>query len=58
MKIKFLIDYAGRETAMKGCFAGEVYDFPDSQALELIRLKIAEEEHEEVAEKPRRKVSK
>lgn len=43
MKIKFLIDYIGRETAMKEFRAGDEVDFPVSHALELINLDIAEE---------------
>lgn len=43
MKIKFLIDYIGRETAMKEYPKDFEADIPDAQALELIRLGVAEE---------------
>ena len=41
MKIKFLTDYAGRETAMREHVRGAVVDTPTAQALELIRLGVA-----------------
>lgn len=48
MKIKLLIDYIGRETAMKQRFAGDELDMDHTPALELIAVGIAEavEEYE------------
>ena len=43
MKLKFLIDYVGRETAMAEYKAGDVDDIPQAQAMELVRLGVAEE---------------
>jgi hypothetical protein len=43
MKLKFLFDYLGRETAMKQYRKGDTDDFSTAQALELIRLEVAEE---------------
>jgi hypothetical protein len=43
MKIKFLMNYVGRETAMKQYYKGDVEELPDAQALEIIRLGGAEE---------------
>lgn len=43
MRIKFLSDYLGRETAMKEYKVGDVDDFGVAQALELIRLGVGEE---------------
>jgi len=43
MKIKFLVDCIGRETAMVEYKAGDIADFPTAQALELIRIGHAEE---------------
>lgn len=43
MKLMFLSDYLGRETAMKQYRNGDVADFSTAQALELIRLEVAEE---------------
>lgn len=43
MKIKFLVDCIGRETAMKQYGSGEIADFPTAQALELIKIGMAEE---------------
>jgi hypothetical protein len=43
MKIQFISDYIGRETAMKQYRKGDVDVFPVAQALELIRLGVADE---------------
>lgn len=43
MKIIFLTDYIGRETAMKQYEKDDVDELSPAQALELIRLGIAEE---------------
>jgi hypothetical protein len=43
MKLKFIQDYSGRETAMKEYKANEQADIPNAQALELIRLGVAKE---------------
>ncbi|MCR4308374.1 MAG: hypothetical protein NUV80_07535 [Candidatus Berkelbacteria bacterium] len=48
MKIKFLVDYIGRETAMKQYDKGDVDELSPAQALELIRLGVAEEVIERV----------
>jgi hypothetical protein len=41
MKLKFLKDYTGRETAMQSYKAGQQAEIPNAQALELIRLGVA-----------------
>ena len=41
MKIKFLHDYAGRETAMTRYFKGDILEIDHQPALELIQNKIA-----------------
>lgn len=59
MIIKFKEDHTGRETAMLPFKAGDVADFPNAQALELIyRLDVAKEAAEEPQPpvKPQRKV--
>ena len=38
MKIKFLCDYIGRETAMKQYHEGDVAEFDHQAAIEIIRL--------------------
>jgi len=43
MKIKFLVDHVGRETGMQSVSKGAVLELPVEQALELIRLGVAEE---------------
>jgi hypothetical protein len=43
MRIKFLVDYAGRETNMQQFYKGDTERFGVEQALELIRLGVAEE---------------
>lgn len=43
MRVKFLEDYIGRETAMQFVKADDILDIPIAQALELIRLKVAKE---------------
>lgn len=43
MILKFTRDYIGRETAMQQYKAGDSADFPNSQALELVRLGVARE---------------
>ena len=43
MKIKFLTNYIGRETAMKQYYKGDVEELPEAQALEIIRMGGAEE---------------
>lgn len=42
MKIKFLTDHIGRETAMKLYFKGDAGEFAFAQAQELIRLGVAD----------------
>jgi hypothetical protein len=42
MKIKFLIGYVGRETAMRTYIEGDEADISPAQALELIGLGVAE----------------
>ena len=48
MNIKFLKDYAGRETAMKEYKAGTTAEFPTAQALELVRMGVAKEPWAEI----------
>ena len=43
MKIKFLEDYIGRETAMKEYKKGDVLELDQQSAIELINFEIAEE---------------
>ena len=43
MKIKFLIDYIGRETAMKEYKKGDELELSQQPALEVINFEIAEE---------------
>lgn len=43
MKLYFKKDYCGRETAMKEYVTGQTDDFGVAQALELIKLGVAEE---------------
>lgn len=47
MKIRFLQDYQGRETAMAARYAGDVADMSVEAALALIHLGIAVEEQAE-----------
>lgn len=56
MKIIFLSDYKGRETAMQEYKAGSVLELDHQAALDLIRLGIAQEQHEEqpAPKKPRK----
>ena len=42
MKIKFLVEYIGRETAMRTYIEGDEADISPAQALELIGLGVAE----------------
>jgi hypothetical protein len=46
MKLYFKKDYRGRETAMREYIAGQTDDFGVAQALELIKLGVAEEVEE------------
>jgi hypothetical protein len=46
MKLKFLVDYVGRETGMKQYRKDDIDRFGIEQALELIRLGVAEEAKE------------
>ena len=46
MKIKFLYGYSGRETSMKTYDVDDVADLPQAQAMELVRLGVAEEVEE------------
>lgn len=48
MKIKFLVGYVGRETAMRSFLEGDVADISPAQALELIGLGVAEAMEDEV----------
>jgi len=43
MKIKFLVDYIGRETAMKEYKKGDVLELDQQPAIELVNFEIAEE---------------
>ena len=43
MKIKFLIDYIGRETSMSQCFKGDTLEIDQQPAIELIGLGVAVE---------------
>lgn len=54
MKIKFLVDYIGRETAMREHKQGEILELDFPQASELIRLGVVAE-YTEQAEKPKKK---
>lgn len=51
MKIKFLVNYSGRETAMIEYKKGVIINLPFAQAIELVKLEIACG-YEEVKEKP------
>jgi len=51
MKIKFLNDYLGRETAMKQYKAGDIDDLDFAQAQELIRLGIVTEDMTETVKR-------
>ena len=46
MKIIFLVDFCGRETAMQEYKKGQTADLPWAQARELVRLKVAEMAHQ------------
>jgi hypothetical protein len=48
MKIKFLVGYVGRETAMRTYIEGDEADISPAQALELIGLGVAEAVEDEV----------
>jgi len=48
MKIKFLFGYSGRETAMRTYDVDDIADLPQAQAMELVRLGVAEEVEEEI----------
>ena len=43
MNLKFIKDYTGRETAMQTYKAGQQAEIPNAQALELIRLGVAQD---------------
>ena len=58
MKLKFLTDHTGRETAMKEYKAGAVAEIPTAQALELIRLGVAAEVTEQPEKPTKGKVKK
>ena len=42
MRVKFMVEYVGRETAMKIYLKGDEADISPAQALELIGLGVAE----------------
>lgn len=46
MKIKFITDYQGRETAMKQYRAGDELELDHQPAIELIALGVAQEQTE------------
>lgn len=54
MKVKFLQDHCGRETAMQTKKVGEEMEMVHTSALELIACGVVEEVHPE--EEPKRKV--
>jgi hypothetical protein len=61
MKIKFLVDYVGRETAMNRYFKDDEMELDQQPAIELINLEVAEEVKEfvpdNVGPRSKRKVS-
>lgn len=48
MRVKFLVGYVGRETAMRTYIEGDVADISPAQALELIGLGVVEAVEDEV----------
>jgi len=50
MKIKFLVDYIGRETSGVKCFKDDTFELSHQAALELVSMGVAEEISQEPIE--------